>query len=149
MTDEQVRQSLIEILNRDSRVDEREIGLRVANGVVYLSGAVDSAAERRAVLEDVESCYCVLSVIDGLVLKNYVARPDVELSQSVRRHLLRHPDLDVSRIEIQAQDGRILLEGSVKTYAEKNAVENAAWWFSGVVHVISHLSVDERDLVED
>lgn len=134
----------MEVLRSDTRVDEREILLRVENEVVFVDGEVDSAAERYAVLEDVESSPHVTSIVDNLILKNYVVREDAELSQSVKRYLMRYPDLDVSRIQIHAESGKIRLEGQVRTYAEKNAAENAAWWSPGVVHVTSHLGVDER-----
>ena len=67
-TDSIVEELARRTLRNDSRVDVSEIQVRVQDGIVYLSGTVDSAAERRAAREDLQSAPEVEQVVDELKL---------------------------------------------------------------------------------
>lgn len=130
------------VLKNDSRVDVSEIQVTVEDGVVYLSGTVDSAAERRAAREDLLAAPEVGQVVDDLKLRNYIERTDEELREAVKRALIRDIDVDPRRIEIQASRGAVILGGLVPSYAQKAEAESVAWWTSGVVEVTNRLEVD-------
>lgn len=140
--DREIEESVRNMLAQDSRVDVREINVRVENGVVYVSGAVDSAAERRAIQEDLESVLNVGRFIDTLTLRNYVERTNEELAASVMNVLVRDRMVDASDIAVNASDCRITLNGRVGSYAQKRAAEEDAWWTPGVVDVVNRLQVD-------
>lgn len=151
--DSRVEQLVRNALMNDSRIDLSEIQVRVENGVVYLTGTVDSAAERRAAHEDLMSATEVEQVVDQLQLRNYVERTDEELAHCVRQALMRDIDVDPSSIVIGANNGAVTLSGSVSSYAQKLGAENVAWWTPGVTEVANRLDVaggieppDEPDL---
>ncbi|MCL5104658.1 MAG: BON domain-containing protein [Armatimonadetes bacterium] len=137
--DRKVEELVTSVLSKDSRIDFSEIKVKVENGVVYLSGTVDSAAERRAAQEDLESAPPVETVVDQLTLRNFIERTDEELAESVRRALIRDITLDARQIKVEATGGVVTLSGRVESYAQKSAAENVALWTPGVVDVISHL----------
>ena len=110
--------------------------------MVYLRGAVDSAAERRAVEEDVRATTDVESVVDELSLRNYVQRTDDELVQSVRRALLRDIAVDAVCIRVETDGGVVTLSGRVSSYCQRLAAENITWWTAGVTDVIVRIEVD-------
>ena len=139
--DRELEELIDKALSRDSRVDRGEIEVRVESGVVYVSGTVDSAAERRAAQEDIESA-AVDRVVDTLTLGNFVERTDEELKAAVQRALARDIAVDSQPISIHAEDGVIVLSGEVSSSAQKYAAEDVAWWTPGVTDVISHLEVD-------
>lgn len=132
---------ILDTLRRDSRVDLNEISVRVEDGVVYVSGTVDSAAERRAVIEDIASV-SFERVVETIVLANFIERTDEELRISVRQALLRDIAVDASPIRVDAAGGRVVLNGTVASYSQKYNAEDVAWWTPGVVDVVSHLEVD-------
>jgi osmotically-inducible protein OsmY len=144
-----LERQILETLEEDSRVDPNEINVRVDNGVVYLEGTVDGAAERKAVREDVDSVPGVEQVVDNLKLVNFIERSDNELREAVRQDLIRSPYVDAAHVEVTARNGEVILEGVVGTFAEKSSAENVAWWTPGVTNVISQLKAEEADFVED
>lgn len=147
--DLELKERIEQALHDDTRVDLNEIDVRVENGVVHLEGAVDSAAERKAVKEDVETIPGVDQVVDYLKLRNFIERSDEELREAVKQDLMRDPYVDASGIQIQAHDGKIRLEGHVSTFAEKHSAENVVWWTPGVVDVVSHIQAEEADIDEN
>ena len=139
--DREIEELIDKALSRDSRVDRGEIEVRVESGVAYVSGTVDSAAERRAAQEAIESTP-VDRVVDTVTLGNFVERTDEELKAAVERALARDIAVDCSPISVHAEDGVIVMAGKVSSSAQKYAAEDVAWWTPGVTDVISHLEVD-------
>ncbi len=143
IADREIEEVTRECLVADSRVDIGEIDVNVRDGVVHLSGKVDSAAERQAILEDIRIVPGVIDTIDQLVLRNYVQRTDAELKEAVKHALARDIAVDAVPVTVEAAEGKVVLRGHVDSYAQKNNAEDVAWWTPGVTDVISHLEVEE------
>jgi len=141
-TDSIVEELARRTLKSDSRVDVSEIQVRVQDGIVYLSGTVDSAAERRAAREDLMSAPEFEQVVDELKLRNYIERTDDELREAVKRALIRDIDIDSRGIAIEAKRGAVTLGGHVPSYAQKLEAETVVWWTPGVTEVMNRLQVD-------
>lgn len=144
VTDLGMEESIRRFLTADSRVDISEVEVRVEDGTAYLSGTVDSAAERQAIVEDVRAAARIDDVVDQLALRNYVERTDGELIEAVRHALVRDIAVQPAPIRVDARNGEIVLSGHVDSYARKNAVEDVAWWTPGVTAVVSHLEVEDE-----
>lgn len=140
--DSDIEELIISLLRADSRVDEREVTVRVDDGVVRIVGTVDSAAELHAALEVAKSAPGVRSVVSQLVMGNFAELSDDELRASVHTALLRDLAVDSPGIGIEARGGVVTLTGKVDSYHQKSAAENVAWWTRGVIDVISYLTVD-------
>lgn len=130
------------VLHNDSRVDMNEVNIRVQQGVVYLSGAVDSAAEKHAIHENIHATGAAGSVVDELTLRNYVERTDEELRSAVKQALIRDIFLDADTVEVDTAGGVVTLRGHVPSYAQKMDAETVAWWTPGVTSVVNRLDVD-------
>lgn len=142
LRDRDLAERINEALRADSRVDAGEVDVRVEQGVVYLMGMVDSAAERRAAQEDAEAAAGAGRVVDMLTLRNFIERTDEELSAAVRQAVVRDISVSAPGVAVDARDGVVTLSGPVDSYAQKSAVENIAWWTPGVTDVVSHLQVN-------
>ncbi|HXE65205.1 MAG TPA: BON domain-containing protein [Bryobacteraceae bacterium] len=64
-----------------------------------------------------------------------------EVSGKIAEALRRTAELDARRISVHAADGRVHLYGSVRSWAEREAAEGAAWAAPGVTEVIDDISV--------
>ncbi len=149
VTDRETEKAIMQYIMNDSRVDDREIDVHVEEGTVYLTGKVDSAAERQAVEEDVQAAAHVESCVNQITLRNYVERSDAELKEAVKHALMRDASADASQIEIGASNGEVLLRGQVDSYAQKKAVEDVVWWTPGVTNVVSRLQVGAEAAVPE
>jgi osmotically-inducible protein OsmY len=144
LIDSKVEELIKRSLQSDSRIDLSEIHVRVEDGIAYLSGMVDSAAERRAARENLQSTQQIERIVDELQLRNYVERTDPELRESVRQALIRDIDVDIRPIKVEAQNGVVTLTGKVDSYSQKTAAENIAWWTPGVTEVIDRMELDGK-----
>lgn len=142
ITDSDLHRMITSALQEDPRVDMNEVDVRVQRGVVYLSGEVDSAAERHAIQESIRSTGAAGSVVDELTLRNYVERTDDELRGAVKQALIRDISIDAGNVEIDTAGGAVTLRGHVSSYAQKMNAETVAWWTPGVINVTNRLDVD-------
>ena len=144
LADREIEESIRRFLAADSRVDTGEVDVAVEDRTVYLSGAVDTAAERQAILEDVRAAAYVEDVVEQLRLRNYIERTDDELTEAVKHALSRDLAVDAGPVGVSAVGGVVTLSGHVESYSQKNTAEDVAWWTPGVTDVVSRLQVEEE-----
>lgn len=147
-SDAQLKQRVEEILKTSSLVDEKEVTVAVQDSVVTLTGAVDSAIEKRRARQLAEEVPGVRLVDDRTTVKNFVKRSDEELAEEVRHRLQRDAFVEGARIEVRASSGEIVLDGTVPDYHTRKAAEDVTWWTPGVIGVENLLLVTDEDFVD-
>jgi hypothetical protein len=70
-------------------------------------------------------------------------RSDERIREEVSEELTRHPEIDASEIEVQAQNGEVTLTGKVEDRHQKRLAEDIAERCSGVNDVHNQLKVDK------
>lgn len=76
--------------------------------------------------------------------KNYV-RSDERIHEDVCEHLMHHPYVDASDIEVTVRDGEVTLTGTVDARMVKRAAEDACDHVRGVKDVHNHLRVRPQE----
>jgi hyperosmotically inducible protein len=65
-----------------------------------------------------------------------------DVKEKIESALQRHAKIEAAAIEVSVRDGnKVLLEGKVDNWAEREAVENAAWSVTGVQSVGDRLII--------
>jgi len=128
-------------LERDAWVDADKITVTVTNGVVYLSGTVDSYTEKSYAESDAWSVEGVVDVVNNITIVPRPTRSDAEIATDVRADLVRNIRIDPSRISVEVVNGVVYLQGSVATIGQKWLASDVAWWTPGVKDVVNELQV--------
>ncbi len=120
-------------------VPDDKIKAVVDDGFVTLEGAVEWDFQRRSA----ESCARNVAGVRG-VLNHIKVTPrvsPVQVSTQIEEALRRHAEVDARRIKVSARDSTVFLNGSVRSWSEREQAERAAWAAPGVAEVIDHISV--------
>jgi osmotically-inducible protein OsmY len=65
----------------------------------------------------------------------------MDVLHKIEDALRRNAEVDARRITVSTKDGQVHLYGSVRSWAERDEAEHAAWAAPGVSEVIDHISV--------
>jgi|SRR5579863_290654 osmotically-inducible protein OsmY len=138
-----VRHDVLSELDWDPRVDSRNIGVAVKNGVVTLTGRVGSWAERRAAEEAAQLVAGVLAVANDVVimLPSEATRSDAELAELAVSALGTNVSVPVKDIKLVVRDGWITLSGEVAMWYQKNAAEAALAHMRGVKGILNNIKI--------
>jgi osmotically-inducible protein OsmY len=65
----------------------------------------------------------------------------VDVRDGIRRALERNADLDASRITVTVQNDKVILDGKVGAWIEREIAERAAWSAPGVAMVEDRIAI--------
>jgi osmotically-inducible protein OsmY len=117
----------------------------VQDGWIKLEGEVKWFFQKRAAEKAVRNMYGVKGVMNHLKVTPAVAPSDVK--DKIRAAFQRNAYIDSKDITVEAEGGRIILRGTVRSWAERSSAERAAWSAPGVTEVVNNLDVDALMLV--
>lgn len=137
--DDEIAKRALDILDWDATLPDGAVQLRVQHGWITLTGDVDWQYQRKAAEEDVRKLTGVKGVINQIALKPSIDVPDVK--HRIESALRRRADVEEQALRITAQDGRVILEGTVRNLDERQAVASAAWSAPGVKAVEDRLII--------
>jgi osmotically-inducible protein OsmY len=109
-------------------------------GIVVLSGFTDNLLARERAAEVAKAVRGVRGVVNELVIRTPDV-PNAELQRRVTRALQNDPAVRRYHVRSYANDGEVILEGTVQTWAEELLVLRALRGVPGVRHVHNRLVV--------
>lgn len=139
-SDTEVAHAAVSALKWDVEVPDDRIKVLVDDGWISLDGAVDWQFQRTSA----ENAVRHLAGVKGVINRIMVQQPKVsayEVNQRIEDALKRSAALDADKITIEARDGRVVLRGTVRSWAEREDAERAAWAAPGVTEVDDELAV--------
>jgi len=120
-----------------------EIGVAVKDGVVTLSGDVDSYAKRWAAERAVKRVYGVKRLAEEIKVRlpDPYKRSDEDIAQSARIILEWNFWVPRDRVKVMVHDGWITLSGEVDYYYEKERAEDAVRHLIGISGVMNSITI--------
>ena len=143
-TDTQIQQDVLRELRWDHRVAETEVGVEVHDGIVTLTGTVDSFAKKLAAREAAHRVAGVLDVADDVEVKlpGVFTRTDTDLARAVRHALEWDVFIPDTQIRSTVANGWVTLDGTVQALLDRDDAERAVRRLQGVRGVINNILVN-------
>jgi osmotically-inducible protein OsmY len=137
--DDEIAKRAVHTLSWNSSVPRDAVQVKVENGWVTLDGKVQWHYQRQAADKAVRELAGVRGVSNMIAITPSVSPANVR--ERIENALKRDAELEANRIRVSVQDHKVTLDGTVRTWAEREAAERAAWAVPGVSSVVDHISV--------
>jgi len=147
-TDAKIKDDVLQELAWQLGVDKTEIGVIVKDGIVTLTGVVDSYTKKIAAENAAKSVSGGKAVAEDIEVKYTMAKgkTDTDIAKAVVDAFKWNTSIPDEDIKIKVEDGWVYLSGEVKWAYQRAAAKNAVEKLLGVKGVVSNISI--KQLVE-
>ncbi|HET6935668.1 MAG TPA: BON domain-containing protein [Candidatus Angelobacter sp.] len=145
-TDQEIQQDVLSELKWDARVQPNEVGVSVKNGIVTLSGWVDSFLKKWAAEEAAHRVRGVVAVANDLEVRlpSSAQRTDAEIAEAVINALKWDAFIPTDRIKVTVSKGWVTLEGEVEWQFQKEDAERVTRRITGVKGISNLITVKPK-----
>ena len=138
-TDADLAAAVVNALKWDAFIPADKIDVTVSKGWVTLKGEVEFGFQRRAAERAVQRLSGVKGVSNLITIKPLLSPTD--LKQKIEKALVRNAETDARHITVEVQGSKVILYGTVRSYAEKQEAEDTVWSAPGVSEVDNRIVV--------
>ena len=144
ITDSRLRDDVLRELDWEPAVKPTEIGVGTSEGVVTLTGYVETYAEKLAAEKAAKRVYGVKAVANDIQVKASYKGFDPDIAKRAVHALQGHVLVPDEKVKITVKDAWITLEGTVDWKYEKDAAESAVRNLGGITGVSNLIEVKSQ-----
>lgn len=137
--DPDIARDAVSALKSELPYSSENIKVIAKDGKITLEGTVEWNYARERAENAVKRIRGVKGVTNSIALKPKVAPSEVR--RKIEDAFRRSAEIDASRVTVEANGSEVILRGTVKSWAEREEAERAAWAAPGVTRVDNRVAI--------
>jgi len=142
LNDNEITNNIVNMLLWNSNIVSSDIVVKSQDGIVTLTGSVDTYWEKYLAEDIANSAKGVVKVVNLLDVELTKTKVDMDIQQAIRDALNRTSYIESDNINISVNNGVVTLTGSVKNFSEKQDLLDIVRYTTGVVSVIDEIRIE-------
>ncbi|MFL5753422.1 MAG: BON domain-containing protein [Bacteroidia bacterium] len=149
--DLETQKNVLEELRNTPTINANEIGIAVKQGIVTLSGTVDSYSKKVRVEKAVRNVSGVRGIAEDIRVKiaDGNLKDDSEIARVVLHAIEWHSAAQVDKISILVEDGWVTLEGASEWDFQRKSAAKAVGNIAGVKGITNNIKLSARPATSD
>lgn len=150
-TNEQLQKDVQEAIKWEPLLHPAEIGVTAADGVVSLSGTVDSFAKKKQAENAARNVAGVKVLVENIQVKlpDSKAKTDIEIGAEIISALTSNVIIPQDKIKVKVENGWVDLDGELPWDYQREITENAIQFLPGIKGIFNNITInpDTNDTV--
>lgn len=151
-TNEQLQTDVENAIKWEPLLNAAEIGVTAKNGIITLTGTVNSFAKKNQAETAAKNVAGVKTVAESIQLNfgNTNKKSDTEIAQEILNAWKWNFEVPEEKIQVKVEYGWVTLEGELKWYNERKAAAKSVEHLLGVTGVSNNITIKSgtQDIVE-
>ena len=151
-TNQDLQKDVQDAIKWEPLLNAAEIGVTAKDGVITLTGTVDSYSKKLEAEEAAKNVSGVKAVAEEITIKygDFGKKNDAEISHEVLNAWKWNWEVPEEKIKVKVENGWVTLEGELEWNYQREAAKNAIKSISGVMGVSNNIKIksESHDAVE-
>lgn len=141
-SDTVINQNIENNLNWNSQINAANVRIKTTDGIVKLTGKVNTYWERKIAEEIARNTKGVILVENELAVALTMTVEDAEIEIAIKNACKRNALIDGDKIEVRVKDGVVYLSGRVPNHVVKREINDIAIFTTGIKDIKDEMTID-------
>ncbi len=146
-TNDQLQQDVIAEIKWDPQLSaSAQIGVLAKDGVITLSGMVDSHSKKLAAARAAQRVHGVKVVACDIEVMPFASVTDTEIALAIKSALQWNTVVEDEEIKVKVEDGWVYLDGAVEWEYQKKSARTSVEYLRGVKGVTNNIIIESKPI---
>jgi len=147
-SNEELQKDVQDAIKWEPLLNAAEIGVTARDGVITLTGTVDSYAKKLEAEDAAKSIEGVKAVIVKLEIKfnsEWEKKDDSQIADEIIKAAQWNSEIPKDKVKAKVENGWVTLEGQVDWNYQREAVEDLVKNYSGIVGITNNITIKNSE----